>query len=143
MSFNSREMDVGVEVAFATLTDPTTYPRWLVGAQAIRDVDATWPKPGSRFHHVVGFGPLKIPDHSEVLEIEPGHLLRLKVKARPFVSAVATFTVVGDDHRCVVSVEEEPTTQMLGPVARVVLDPSIHLRNHRSLARLAAVLESG
>ena len=142
MSFNSREMDVGVEAAFAVLTDPTTYPRWLVGAQAIRAVDATWPKPGSRFHHVVGFGPLKIPDHSEVLEIEPGHLLRLKVKARPFVSAVATFTVVGDDRRCVVSVEEEPTAEMFGRVARVVLDPSIHLRNHRSLARLAAVLVS-
>ena len=142
MSYNSREMAVGAALAFETLTDPTTYPRWLVGAQAIRDVDATWPKPGSRFHHVVGFGPLKIPDHSEVLEIEPGHLLRLKVKARPFVSAVATFTVVGDDRRCVVSVEEEPTMEMFGHVARVVLDPSIHMRNHRSLARLATVLES-
>jgi uncharacterized protein YndB with AHSA1/START domain len=142
MSFNSRQINVSVDRAFAAITDPTTYPHWLVGAQSIRDVDPDWPKPGSRFHHVVGVGPLKLPDNSEVLEIEPGYRLRLKVKARPFITAVATFTVVGDDQRCVVSVEEEPTIRSLGNLVRVVMDPSVHVRNHRSLERLATFVES-
>ncbi|MET0146800.1 MAG: SRPBCC family protein [Ilumatobacteraceae bacterium] len=142
MSFNSRQLNVGVDRAFATISDPTTYPHWLVGAQAIRDVDDDWPQPGSRFRHLVGVGLLQFPDNSEVLEIEPGYRLRLKVKARPLITAVATFTVVGDEHRCVVSIEEEPTPRTLGTVVRVVMDPTVHVRNHRSLARLAAFVES-
>ena len=125
----------------AALTEPETYPHWLVGADSIRDVDDTWPKPGSRFHHVVGVGPIKIPDHTEVLAIEPGRLLRLKVKARPFVSAEATFTVVGDGERCVVSLQEEPTVRWAGNLVRPVMDPSIHVRNQHSLERLAALVE--
>jgi uncharacterized protein YndB with AHSA1/START domain len=129
--------------AFAVLIDPDTYPRWLIGAKEIRDVDADWPRPGSRFHHVVGAGPLQIPDHTEVLAIEPDRLLKLKVKARPFVSAEATFTIVGDadGERCVVSLQEEPTVRWAGNLVRPVMDPSIHVRNHRSLLRLAAVVE--
>ncbi len=143
MSFNSRAMPVGVAATFAALTEPETYPHWLVGADSIRDVDDTWPKPGSRFHHVVGAGPIKIPDHSEVLAIEPGVMLRLKVKARPFVSAVATFEVYGDEQRCVVTLEEVPSVRTLGKAVRVVLDPSLHLRNQRSLERLARYLGAG
>jgi uncharacterized protein YndB with AHSA1/START domain len=143
MSFNSRAMPVGAAATFAALTEPETYPHWLVGADSIRDVDETWPEPGSRFHHVVGFGPLKIPDHSEVLAIEPGSMLRLKVKARPFVSAVATFEVYGDEQRCVVTLREVPSVRALSTAVRVVLDPSLHLRNQRSLDRLARHLGAG
>jgi len=142
MSFTSREIGAGVRTTFGVLTDPETYPRWLVGAQAIRDVDATWPQPGSRFHHVVGIGPVRIPDHTEVLAIEQDRLLSLQVRARPFVSARATFRVVGDDERCVVTLEEEPTVRWLGNAVRIVMDPAMHARNHRSLARLAAVTET-
>jgi hypothetical protein len=69
----------------------------------IRDVDASWPQPGSKFYHRVGLGPLAIPDHSEVVGIHPGSSLQLRVRARPLIAAVVTFHVVGDDGRCVVS----------------------------------------
>ena len=143
VAFTSREMHASAADAFAVLIDPETYPRWLIGAKEIRDVDDNWPEPGSRFHHVVGVGPLQIPDHTEVLAIEPGRLLTLKVKARPFVSAEARFTIVGDAEgdRCVVSLQEEPTVRWAGNLVRPVMDPSIHVRNHRSLLRLAAVVE--
>jgi uncharacterized protein YndB with AHSA1/START domain len=141
MAFTSRQIAASASDTFAVLVDPDTYPRWLVGAQAIRDVDAAWPKVGAKFHHVVGFGPLRIPDDSEVLAIEQDTMLRLKVRARPFVSAVATFRLIGAGGRCVVTFEEEPAVRWLGNLVRVVLDPSVHLRNHRSLARLAAVVE--
>ena len=65
-------MGAGTDAAFAVLIDPETYPRWLIGATAIRDIDDDWPAPGSKFHHVVGVGPLQIPDDTEVLAIEPG-----------------------------------------------------------------------
>jgi uncharacterized protein YndB with AHSA1/START domain len=128
---------------WAVLVDPTTYPDWLIGAADIRDVDDSWPAVGSRFHHRVGLGPLSLPDHSEVLAIDPGRLLRLAVRARPFVSAVATFTLVSDVTATVVSLEEEPRVRSIGNVVRPIMDPSIHVRNHRSLRRLARIVEGG
>lgn len=128
---------------WAVLVDPTTYPDWLIGAASIRDVDDSWPAVGSRFHHRVGLGPLSLPDHSEVLAIDPGRLLRLAVRARPFVSAVATFTLVSDVTATVVSLEEEPRARSIGNVVRPIMDPSIHVRNHRSLRRLARLVEGG
>lgn len=141
MAFTSREIRAGADEAFAVLVDPETYPRWLVGATAIRDVDEDWPTPGSKFHHVVGAGPLQIPDDTEVLAIEPGRMLRLRVRARPFITAEATFTVIGTADRCVVTLQEEPTVRWLGNIVRPVMDPTIHIRNHRSLRRLADVVE--
>ena len=142
MAFTSRELDAGVAATFSILTDPQTYPQWLIGAQRIRDVDASWPQPGSRFHHLVGFGPVQIPDDTEVLAIEQDRMLRLKVRARPFISAKATFRVIGDDRRCVVTLEEEPAVRSVGNLVRIVMDPTMHARNHRSLRRLASVVEA-
>ena len=142
MAYTSRELDVSVTTAFCALADPETYPQWLIGANRIRDVDATWPKRGSRFHHVVGAGPLKLADYTEVVDIETDTLLQLRVRARPFIAAVVTFRVIGSDHSCVVTMEEEPAVRTIGNIVRPVMDPMIHLRNHRSLRRLAALLEA-
>ena len=142
MAFTSREVRASPSEAFAVLTDPETYPRWLVGAQTIRHVDATWPQPGSKFHHVVGFGPLRIADSTEVVDIDNAAMvLELKVRARPLISAIATFRVIGTSTRCVVTLQEEPALRTIGNLVRPVLDPSTHVRNHRSLRRLAEVIE--
>ena len=142
MAFTSREYEVSPRAAFAVLRDPEMYPRWLVGAQEIRSVDATWPQPGSRFHHTVGFGPVRIADNTEVLDIDDAAMvLRLKVRARPLISAVATFRVLGSANRCVITLQEEPTVRVVGNLVRPVMDPATHVRNHRSLRRLAEVFE--
>jgi len=140
VSFTSREFEASPADVFAVLVDPDSYPHWLVGADRIRDVDSDWPAIGTKFHHVVGFGPLKIADDTEVIAIEDGRMLQLKVRARPLVSAVATFRVVGDASRCVVTLEEEPAIKSIGNLVRPLLDPTVHMRNHRSLERLAAVV---
>lgn len=140
MSFTSREFDASPADVFAVLVDPESYPRWLIGADRIRDVDTAWPAIGSKFYHVVGVGPLKIADDSEVIDIEDGRMLQLKVRARPLVSAVATFRVIGDTKRCVVTLEEEPAIRSIGNLVRPLLDPTVHMRNHRSLRRLADVV---
>ena len=114
MAFTSREMRASAARAFSALVDVETYPDWLIGAGEVRDVDDAWPAAGSTFKHVVGVGPFRIPDNTEVLEIHDGELLRLKVRARPFIWAVATFRVLGDGERCVVTMQEEPAARLIG-----------------------------
>jgi hypothetical protein len=137
MAYVCREFDVSpTRMWGGVVIDPETFPRWLVGAEAIRDVDDSWPAVGSRFHHRVGVGPLTLADNSEVLAIDEGAMLRLRVRARPFIAAVVTFRIVGGERTCVVTMEEEPARRIIGNAVRPVLDPMIHVRNHRSLRRL-------
>ena len=143
MAFTSREVRAAASKAFAVLTDPEDAPRWLVGAQAIRHVDPTWPRPGSRFHHVVGFGPLRIADSTEVVDIDDAAMvLQLKVP-RPSLDLRhrRTFRVIGTSSRCVITLQEEPAGRAVGNLVRPVMDPATHVRNHRSLRRLAEVIE--
>lgn len=142
MSHTCREFRATPAEVFAVLADPTTYPDWLVGASEIRDHDPEWPAVGSKFHHLVGIKPFVMADSTEVVSVEPDRSLRLHVRARPFVSAVATFTITGGTAGCVVCIEEEPTLRIVGNLVRPLLDPIIHLRNHRSLRRLGEVLET-
>jgi uncharacterized protein YndB with AHSA1/START domain len=136
MAFASREFELTAQTVFAVIVDPTTYPDWLVGAADMRGVDDDWPRRGSRFHHRVGFGPVTLSDSTELLDVESDRLLRLGVRARPLISAIATFTLVGDEARCVVSLEEEPAPRTIGNLVRPILDPLTHFRNHQSLKQL-------
>lgn len=132
------------EEVFAVLEDPTTYPSWLVGCLRIREVGPDWPWPGARFHHVVGVGPLRVADRSEVLEVERPWRLVLDVRARPVGRGRATFTLrqAGlDGEATEVTVEEVPTS----PVARrlrPLLDGPTRKRNDASLDQLGSEVEA-
>lgn len=137
MAHVCRHFDAAPEDVFAVITDPRTYPDWLIGALKIRDVDANWPSPGSSFHHVVGVPPLVMADDTTVMDIEPNRSLVLHVKARPFVSGRVTFRITGDgDDGCVLSLEEEPEVRTIGNLVRPLMDPLTHIRNQRSLERM-------
>jgi uncharacterized protein YndB with AHSA1/START domain len=140
MAFVSREFDAPAADVFAILLDPESYPNWLIGAESVTAVDESWPQPGSRFHHRVGLGPMTIRDTTEAVALDPGSMLRLRVRARPFIVGVVTFRVTGNGDRCVVTMEEEPGRRVIGNMVRPVLDPVTHVRNHRSLRRLAEVV---
>jgi hypothetical protein len=140
MAYTSIELEAPVDIVDDVLIDATAYPRWLIGASDILEVDERWPEPGSRFHHRVGAGPFKLSDSTVVLAREPRRLLTLAVRARPLISAVVTFRLVADERLCALSWEEEPAPRMVGNLVRPLLDPLTHLRNHRSLRRLAAVV---
>ena len=140
MAHTCREIAVPPSEIFAVLADPESYPDWLIGAANIRDYDRNWPSPGTKFHHSVGVRPFVLMDTTEVIDVEPDRSLVLHVRARPLVAAIVTFRLIGDDERCVVSMEEEPTARMLGNVVRPALDPATHVRNHRSLRRLERVV---
>ena len=140
LAYTSVEMDAPVPDVFAVLVDAHSYPRWLIGAAEVRRVDDGWPAPGTRFHHRVGLGPLSLADSTEVIAIEQDRMLQLAVRARPLISAVVTFRLVGDGVRSVLTWEEEPALRLVGNLVRPVVDPLTHLRNHRSLQRLAVVV---
>jgi hypothetical protein len=136
-----------VDEVFAVVADPRTYPHWLLGARDIRSLDPTWPAPGSGFRHKVGLiGPLKIPDRSTVVEVDPPHRLVLEVRARPLLRARVAFDLApggtsSGRERTLLAMTEEPVRayRWVAPL----LEPLIAARNRRSLGHLADLLATG
>jgi uncharacterized protein YndB with AHSA1/START domain len=129
-------MPVPPGAVWEVLADPAGYEYWVVGSKAIRDVDADFPSPGTRFHHTIGFGPLTLRDHTEVLDAQPPWRMRLRAKGRPLGQATVTIRLTPEEGGTTVEMVEHPA----GPFAFLALNPLIHvfttLRNARSLMRL-------
>ena len=133
-----------IDEVFDALSDPETYPRWLVGCRTIRSIDDHWPSEGSRFHHRVGLiGPLTVPDSSEVLEVERPSHLALEVRFRPLGRGRVDFRLSADptvdgQSRTRIDMDEAP----IGPLAPTApaLAPLISGRNQASLNSLVAYL---
>lgn len=136
------ELPVGVERAWSVLADPTTYPRWLVGAVDILSVDDGWPAPGTSFRHKVGLGgPVTTQDSTSVQASEEPRLLVLEARARPFGRAHVEIEIRPRGAGCEVAMREgmmSPLTP-LTPVAQ----PLITARNKESLRRLGEMPELG
>lgn len=136
MAINERFMPVAPDAVWDALADAGGYAYWVVGSRQIRDADPTWPAPGARFHHTVGFGPLTVHDHTVAVEARRPELLRLRVKARPMVTAQVTFELEAANGGTRVRMREDPD----GLTSWMVLNPLFHLltrgRNAESLARL-------
>ncbi len=129
-------MPVPPDAVWEALADHGGYGYWVVGSKVIRDADAEWPAPGSRFHHTIGVGALKVADHTESLEADPPRLLRMRTKARPIGTAQVTMEMTPRDGGTHVRMTENPD----GVSAILVLNPLLHLltkaRNAESLMRL-------
>jgi len=136
MATNERFMPVPPEAVWDALADPGGYAYWVVGSSEIRDADEQWPRPGSRFHHTVGAGPLKLDDHTESLEAHPPRMLRLRAKARPLGTARVTLTMTPQDGGTRVRMTENPdgltAWLSLNPLTQVL----VKARNAESLMRL-------
>src|SRR4051794_36051902 len=83
MARNDIVIDAPPALVYATLMDAGSYPEWLVGAQKVRGVDRSWPKPGARFHHRIGYGPLALNDNTKLVDTEPDRRVVLEARARP------------------------------------------------------------
>ena len=138
MATNERRIPAPPEAVWNVLADPAEYGRWVVGSQRIRAADAAFPAPGARFHHAVGIGPLRVNDHTEVVEAEPPVRLRLRAKARPLGTATVIIELVPEHAGTTVRLVERPD----GLYAPLALSPLVHvltkLRNAESLRRLEA-----
>jgi uncharacterized protein YndB with AHSA1/START domain len=129
-------MPVEPAAVWEVLADPAGYAYWVVGSKLVRDADPDFPAPGSRFHHTLGFGPLTLNDHTEVLEAERPALLRLRAKGRPLGTATVTLRMSPVDGGTEVEISENPD----GIYSLLALNPAAHVatkvRNAESLMRL-------
>jgi Polyketide cyclase / dehydrase and lipid transport len=133
---SSGVLDVPVEAVAMVLADPRLYDGVVVGSRRIRWFDPRWPEPGTRFDHTIGFGPVTIRDHSDVVENDLPRLLRLAVHLRPLGSAEVTFRLTPDGTGTRVDIVEVPTS---GVLAATWSPPAVALtrwRNDRVLHRL-------
>jgi uncharacterized protein YndB with AHSA1/START domain len=133
---NERYMQVPPEAIWSVLAEPESYAYWVVGSKVIRDAEPEWPAPGSKFHHTIGAGPIKIADHTVAIDSEPPRLLRLRAKGRPAGTATVTLEMIPEDGGTLVRMTENPD----GVFALLSLNPVVHLitlgRNSESLMRL-------
>jgi uncharacterized protein YndB with AHSA1/START domain len=137
----TRLMNASPREVFAVLSDPRSYAYWVLGSKAVRDADSDWPANGSRFHHTVGFGPLRLRDHTSVEEVRSDRYLQLRTKARPMGTARVKLDLVPASEGTEVTMNEraaDPATAFVfNPLAHLL----VHRRNVRSLERLAELAE--
>ena len=136
MSTNNRFIPAPPEKVWQVLADPGSYGYWVVGSKRIRDADPSWPAPGSRFHHTVGFGPFTVSDHTESLAYDPPRRLELRAHARPLGLAKVVLELEPADGGTRIKITENPT----GVQKPLALFPPLQLlakvRNRESLARI-------
>ena len=129
------------ETVFGVLSDPRSYAYWVVGSEEIRDADVTWPAPGSRFHHTVKIGPVRVKDHSEVEAVRPGRFLQLRVKGRPLGTARVKLELERVDGGTRVTMVEDPADTASALMFNPLTHGLVRARNVRSLERLAQLAE--
>ena len=137
------ELTIGAppETVWEVLSEPQHYAYWVVGSSEIRGWDDRWPAQGSKFHHRVGFSPLTLADHTEVLESEPPSRLVLRAKSRPL--GVARVEMVIEPHPAgsLVTMVEDPDVPLGGLLTPPPVHAMIRLRNGESLRRLRSLAE--
>lgn len=143
MARNEIWIDSPPDVVYEALAEAENYPKWVVGAKAIRSEDADFPRPGARFKHKVGAGPVEVKDETQAIEARPGEKLVLQAKIRPIGEARVTIDLIAEGERTLVVMEEEVTSPDLVRRMRRLLDPFVVARNVVSLRRLKDLVESG
>jgi uncharacterized protein YndB with AHSA1/START domain len=141
MAINEIQTSASPEDVFAVLADPKAYGDWVVGSKYIRGADPGFPAVGTKFHHTVGFGPIEVKDHSEVVESEPPNRLVLHVKARPFGTAKVEMTMVPNDGGTLIEMREEPLDLASRLIHNKLADLVLHGRNVEALKRLKELAE--
>ncbi|MGX6601093.1 SRPBCC family protein [Micromonosporaceae bacterium Da 78-11] len=141
MAIVQRTFRASPERVFAVLADGWSYSDWVVGTVHIRDVDKSWPEPGSKLHHKAGPWPLSLQDSSTVLVMEPDRRLKLSAGLWPFGEAVVDIRLepVGGDTRVTMAEDFERGPLIL--LRNKLNDLVLHRRNIESLRRLADIAE--
>ena len=137
----TRHTSASPEDVWAVIADGWTYAAWVVGASRIRDVEPEWPAEGSRIHHSVGSWPLLLSDETVVTLVEPGRLIRLQARSRPFGEAFVEIEVQPEGGGSRIEMREDavdgPLTWVPGPLRQLAIGP----RNAETLQRLALLAE--
>lgn len=136
MATNRRFMPVPPEAVWDALADPSGYEYWVVGSKEIRDADPDFPAPGSKFHHTIGFGPLTLKDHTEVIAAERPGYFHLRAKGRPLGTAAVILRMTPVDGGTSVEMVEDPDGAYAPLKYNPLLQVATKVRNTESLMRL-------
>jgi hypothetical protein len=137
VSTTSRHFSCTPADVFAVLGDGWLNGLWVVGASRIRDVDESWPAPGTEIHHSFGVWPLLIDDTTSVEASEPDRHLRLRARGWPAGEADVDIEIRPTPGGCTVTITEDAVK---GPgllVPRPVRSAVLGWRNRETLRRLA------
>ncbi|MDP9388425.1 MAG: SRPBCC family protein [Actinomycetota bacterium] len=129
------------ECVFEVLLDAGTYPDWVVGCQEIRACDPSWPRPGARFHHRVGIGPLAVEDSTAIVAVDAPRRLVLEARAGPVGTAEVVFEVTPEGEGSRVAIGEEPVAGPAAALKNLVQDGLLDFRNAETLDRLRQHVE--
>ncbi|PJJ71279.1 activator of Hsp90 ATPase-like protein [Diaminobutyricimonas aerilata] len=143
MSVTVRAMQCAPERVFAVLANGWLYPSWVVGASRMREVDDSWPRPGSRLHHSVGSWPFVLDDETVCEEWDPPRRAVLLARGWPLGEARIVVEVRERPGGCVVRLTEDAVEGPGEAVPRVLREPLITVRNRETLRRLAFLSEGG
>jgi hypothetical protein len=141
MSRTTRFMSCTPADVFEILADGWSCASWVVGAARIREVDDTWPQPGSRIHHSVGLWPVLVDDTTSVLHIDRPHAIELKVRAWPTGEGTVRLECTVEEGGTRVVMTEDATNGPAKLIPRLVRDPMLDARNKEALRRLAFLAE--
>jgi len=127
---------------WAVLADGWLYPSWVVGASRMRDVEESWPAPGSQLHHSVGLWPLLLDDRTEVIGSVPQKELRLRAHGWPAGAAEVLIRLepIGD-HATEVTINEDAVDGPAKLIPRRLRQLGVIPRNRETLRRLGFLAE--
>jgi carbon monoxide dehydrogenase subunit G len=139
MAENEIEIKAPPERVWAVLADPQCFDDWVVGAQDVRDADASWPAVGSKLHHSTGVGPLTVDDETFVEVSEPPTRLVLLAQ----VGAAGAFRIKLELRATAAGTTLWMHEEAVEGIADRVpgTDSAIHVRNDISLERLKGLAE--
>jgi carbon monoxide dehydrogenase subunit G len=139
MAENEIEIQAPPERVWAVLADPQCFDDWVVGAQNVRDADASWPAVGSKLHHSTGVGPLTVDDETAVEISEAPTRLVLLAQVGAAGAFRVTLELRAAAAGTTLSMREEAVEGIADHVPGT--DSAIHVRNDISLERLKALAE--
>lgn len=129
---------------YDTLLDPSTYPKWVVGAKHLRGVDVNWPRRGARFHHRVGVGPAQLADNTKLLDTIRDRRVVLEVRIRTLAKGVVSFDLKPKSRgrKTKVVMTEHLTEGPLSWLHHPFVSAGIAVRNAISLRKLRRLVAS-
>lgn len=136
---NTVVLPTDLATSWTLVADAIRYPDWLVGAQAIREIDDEWPQTGSMFRHRIGWGPLSLIGSTSVRRAEPPRRLDLGAGMGPFGEALVSFRLSETPGGTRVSILEVPRRGLARAAwlaARGVVNGALWGRNQISLEAL-------
>lgn len=142
MSSTSRVFQCSPDDVFDVLEDGWSYATWVVGAARIRDVDLSWPDPGSRIHHSVGVWPVLLSDTTSIESLDRPHELVLTVRAWPAGEGTVRITCEPQGDGTLVTIHEDASSGPALLLLKPLRDLMLTWRNVEALRRLAYLAES-